>query len=205
MDTSIILIHLYHYQWRDGLTLVCVSRSEDGLGVAFYNGIRCNYLEIPYVLGVSLTHEPAGRRRHIWTFAAAFADGYLYSPCICGCSNTNHMSIILYDVGHDYFCDNNTQYNKEYGETRDDSWDGKTCGPSSSCCEWNDPLCFCKHLHHTTFDDREIGLFSYDYFYRPVTVSLIEIFVSRNSNKYKNITSHIASYCLCQPTYTLHY
>ena len=116
------------------------------------------------------------------------------------------MSIILYDVGHDYFCDNNTQYNKEYGETRDDSWDGKTCGPSSSCCEWNDPLYFCKHLHHTTFDDREIGLFSYDYFYRPATVSLIEIFVSRNSNKQiKNITSHIASYCLCQPTYTLHY
>ena len=24
--------------------------------------------------GVSLTHGPAGRRRHIWTFAAAFGD-----------------------------------------------------------------------------------------------------------------------------------
>ena len=29
MDTSFILIHLYHYQWKDGLTLVCAGGSED--------------------------------------------------------------------------------------------------------------------------------------------------------------------------------
>ena len=48
----------------------------DGHGLAFYSTIACGYtLEQSYVHGVSLTHGPAGRRTHIWTFAASWADG----------------------------------------------------------------------------------------------------------------------------------
>ena len=170
-----------------------------GFGATFYNSIRCNYsLEIPYVSGVSVTHGPAGRRRHIWTFAAAYADGYPYKQYyICVCSNTStSWSYAIPDyVDHDYFCDSNGQYTKEDGETRDaddDLWDGEGCGPSSSCCEWNDPPYFCKHLHYTTSEDLEIRLFSYYYHLCVSHRNICEVETQRKTNT----TSHVASYCL---------
>ena len=50
------------------------------MGKAFFNAIHLNYssLDTPYVEGVSLTHGPAGRRRHIWTFATALVNGDSY-------------------------------------------------------------------------------------------------------------------------------
>ena len=159
---------------------VCGRIRGHGLGLAFYNANACNYsLEQAYVHGVSLTHGPAGRRTHIWTFAAAYADGHLNTPDICGCSNTNKnwTHATPGDVGDDYFCDSNRQYT-EGGEddkdSDDDLWDGEGCGSSSSCCEWKDPPYFCKQLHNTTSEDMEIRFFSL-YFY--TTVSLIEILV----------------------------
>ena len=161
---------------------VCGRVRGHGYGIAFGSAIACNYsLEQAYVHGVSLTHGPAGRRTHIWTFAAALADGhpYVYTPYNCGCSNTNQYWTYATpgDVGDDYFCDNSDQYTergRSENDEDDDLWDGEGCGSSSSCCEWKDPPYFCKHLHNTTSEDMEIRLFS-DY-YLP-TVSVIEIFV----------------------------
>ena len=150
-----------------------------GWGLAFHNAIVCNYsLEQAYVDGVSLTHGPAGRRTHIWTFAAARADGYPNTRRNCGCSNTNKnwTHATPGDVGEDYFCDSNGQYTEGGGlqvDYNDDLWDGEECGSSSSCCEWKDPPYFCKQLHNTTSKDMEIRLFSQHFI---TTVSLIEIF-----------------------------
>ena len=161
---------------------VCGRVRGHGYGRAFRNAIddcNCkNSLEQAYVHGVSLTHGPAGRRTHIWTFAAAYADGHPYTPYNCGCSNTNKnwTHATPGDVGDDYFCDSNRQYTEggRYEEDKDDDlWDGEGCGSSSSCCEWKDPPYFCKQLHNTTSEDMEIRLFSYSI----TTVSLIEIFV----------------------------
>ena len=149
---------------------VCGRVRGHGFGAAFYNSIRCyGTIEEPYVSGVSLTHGPVGRRRHIWTFAAAYGEGSQYNQykqSICGCSNTDiRWPYATPDyVGHDYFCGSRTR----------SLWDGEGCGLSSSCCEWNDPPYFCKHLHYTTSEDMEIRLFSY---YYHIPVSLIEIFV----------------------------
>ena len=87
---------------------VCGRVKGHGWATAFQNTLFCNYsLEEPYVAGVSLTHGPVGRRRHIWTFAAAYADGYPYNITEnCGCSNTSiKMTHTTPDfVGHeDYF------------------------------------------------------------------------------------------------------
>ena len=153
-----------------------------GIGLAFRIAIACNYsLEQAYVYGVSLTHGPAGRRTHIWTFAAAWADGSHQTPFNCGCSNTNKNWTYATpgDVGDDYFCDSNGQYTEggRWVEDEDDDlWDGEGCGSSSSCCEWKDPPYFCKQLHNTTSEDMKIRLFTFDYDSTP-TVSLIEIFV----------------------------
>ena len=181
----------YYYYYYSSLPLPVVGRSYSsvcgrvrghGYGRAFLNAIDCNYsLEQAYVEGVSLTHGPAGRRTHIWTFAAAEADGNLnYTRHNCGCSNTNKnwTHATPEDVGDDYFCDSNGQYTEEGKyegrDYEDDLWDGEGCGSNSSCCEWKDPPYFCKHLHNTTSEDMEIRLFSLHYF---PTVSLIEIFV----------------------------
>ena len=169
---------------------VCGQVRGHGLGGAFYNVINCNEsLEQAYVDGVTLTHGPAGRRTHIWTFAATLTDGdpdTHYTSHNCGCSNTsmNWTHATPEDVGNDYFCDSNQQFTEggrwEVDED-DDLWDGEGCGPSSSCCEWNDPPYFCKHLHNTTSEDMELRLFSYYSYnfinYYTPTVSLIEIFV----------------------------
>ena len=155
---------------------VCGRIRGHGYGFAFSNAIDCS-LEQAYVEGVSLTHGPAGRRTHIWTFAAAYFDGDPYTQLNCGCSNTNKnwTHTTPGDVGDDYFCDSNGQYTEGRDED-DDLWDGEGCGSSSSCCEWKDPPYFCKQLHNTTSEDMEIRLFSlFDYYF--TTVSLIEIFV----------------------------
>ena len=167
---------------------VCGRVRGHGRGLAFLNTILCNKnLEQPYVYGASLTRGPAGRRSHIWTFAAAQADGDINPVAACGCSNTNMnwTSATPEDVGNDYFCNSNVQGGITEGRQvidEDDLWDGKGCVPSSSCCEWNDPPYFCKHLHNTTSEDMELRLFSchlYDSFstYYYSSVSVIEIFV----------------------------
>ena len=160
---------------------VCGRVRGHGWGRAFRNAIVCNYdLEQAYVDGVSLTHGPAGRRTHIWTFVAARADGHPYTRWNCGCSNTNRnwTHTTPGDVGDDYFCDSSGQYTERGGwegqDEDDDLWDGEGCGSSSSCCEWKDPPYFCKQLHSTTSEDMELRLISQHYF---TTVSLIEIFV----------------------------
>ena len=90
---------------------VCGRISGHGNGGSFSNAIVCNYsLEQAYVSGVSLTHGPSGKRRHIWTFAAACADGDRFTSSTlynCGCSNTNMnwTHTIPNDIRHDYFCD----------------------------------------------------------------------------------------------------
>ena len=168
---------------------VCGRVRGHGWGEAFYNAIAYNYsLEQPYVSGVSLTHGPAGRRSHIWTFAAANADGNHVTNISCGCSNTNMNWTYATpdDVGHDYFCDSIAHYTEGGRWKRKDDniyddnvlWHGEGCDSSSSCCEFNDPPYFCKHLHNTISEDMEFRLFltrHSKYFYP--TVSLIEIFV----------------------------
>ena len=133
---------------------VCGRVRGHGWGAAFLNTILCDEgLEQPYVYGASLTRGPAGRRSHIWTFAAANADGSSNTQFICGCSNTdlNWTHAIPEDVGNDYFCESNRQHTEEViweADEDDDLWDGKGCGPNSSCCEWNDPPYFCKPPQH---------------------------------------------------------
>ena len=56
-------------------TSTCGGVRGHGFGGAFINAIVCNCsLDDNYVEGVPLTHGPAGKRRHLWTFAAAWAD-----------------------------------------------------------------------------------------------------------------------------------
>ena len=63
-------------------------------------------------------------------------------------------------------------------------WDGQGCASSSSCCEFNSPPWFCKHLNQTTTDDIDIRIMSSaknDYYLEDedVPINLIEIYVQQ--------------------------
>ena len=147
---------------------VCGRARAQGATWAFRNSILCRTsLENGYVYGVSITHGSPGNRRHIWTFAAAHSDGGTHPLDECPCSSTNTWphSVPAF-VGQDYFCEN---FYPSRGENSF-LWDGQGCGPTSYCCEFNNPPYFCKHLNYTTSEDIDIRVMS-------TSLSFVEIFI----------------------------
>ena len=61
---------------------------------------------------------------------------------------------------HNYFCDTgnggNQHSNIAYSENP--LWDGEGCGPSSTCCQLNNPPWFCTTLPQPTTDDIELRI-----------------------------------------------
>ena len=69
-------------------------------------------------------------------------------------------SIIPSFVGNDYFCDTalSVYYNSvpRALQPSDPLWDGRGCGPTSTCCSFNTPPWFVKDLPSPTTDDVEM-------------------------------------------------
>ncbi len=126
---------------------------------AFYYGSRG--IKRDYVFGVSLTHGQ-NPRKHIWTFAGALDETNQQYNFICPCINTSLASSIVPSfVGNDYFCD--TAYSSDYSnyspyllQVNDPLWDGKGCGRSNTCCSFNSPPWFVKHLASPTKENIEM-------------------------------------------------
>ena len=160
---------------------------QRGISSAFYNSfIRpLNSIELAYVSGVSLTHGRPGSRNHIWTFAGAwYEQNYndYHTQGVCPCTNINipwpHQ--VPSFIGNDYFCetgnrdgDSNTIFYID-----DPLWDGKGCGPNSTCCEFNHPPWFHKSLPQPTNDDLELRLCTGDGINREnKVITLIDIYI----------------------------
>ena len=63
-------------------------------------GIDSNYVD-----GVSLSHGAAGRRQHIWTFAAGLTEVRTsYPDHDCPCDTANYTAVPAF-VGNNYFCE----------------------------------------------------------------------------------------------------
>ncbi len=87
------------------------------------------------------------------SFAAAFSERYTnQTRNLCPCTNSDitwpHQTPPF--MGRDYFCDTNSRNavfsNGWSAENNwlDERWDGDGCGPTSSCCTFNNPPYFCK-------------------------------------------------------------
>ena len=62
-------------------------------------------------------------------------------------------------VGNNYFCDTGNRGPNPTAFTTypdDPLWDGEGCGPTSSCCQLNNPPWFCTTLPQPTTDDLEV-------------------------------------------------
>ena len=67
-------------------------------------------------------------------------------------------------VGNDYFCETGVPPGEGWYPIRyfpaDLLWDGGGCGPTNTCCTFNNPPWFCKQLLQSTDTDLEIRLCS---------------------------------------------
>ena len=110
-----------------------------------------------YVDGVSLTHGQRPRK-HVWTFAAAHSEA-VSNLWVCPCTKTDtpFTGAVPPFIGQDYFCDTGSTYHVQHQFYHADPlWDGSGCGPTSSCCGFNNPPWFCKQLPQPTTDDIEM-------------------------------------------------
>ena len=155
-----------------------------GLYLSVSGGL--NNIERIYVDGLSLTHGPAGSRKHIWTFVAALSETYSgYVPgWNCECTNNQYswpFQAKLRFVGNDYFCDTGNPGPSAIGRTYysdDPLWDGQGCGPHSSCCQLNNPPWFYKELSQATGDNIELRLCLHAYrSHSDVIIQETEIYV----------------------------
>ncbi len=126
-----------------------------GLPSAFFG--QHNGIDGPYVDGISITH--GSPRQHIWTFAAARDEtsgnnGYV---CPCTLGGLGLPPPPTY-VGNNYFCDSGVSDGVSTGALYLDNplWDGAGCSRSSTCCEFNRPPWFYRHLPEPTVDDVEV-------------------------------------------------
>jgi len=146
-------------------------------------------LEGPYIDGVSLTHGPAGSRQHIWSFVATlyeFTDGNYIAPT-CSCSNSaiEWPYTIPPFVNNSYFCDSGHHgptWNRTFVFVYSDDpmWDGEGCGPTSTCCQLNNPPCFCTTLPEPTTDDIELRICLDDAIpvYEDAIISIMDIYIT---------------------------
>ena len=126
---------------------------------AFYHHTRG--IDSYYVDGVSLTHGGAGRRQHIWTFAAGLSEittSSASSNCPCDTALQNDVPAF---VGSDYFCESGLH--SEWSGililySGDVLWDGEDCTSTSTCCQFNSPPWFTKNLPNATTDDIELRI-----------------------------------------------
>ena len=115
--------------------------------------------------GISITHGPAGSRQHIWTFVNALYEtdpNYVtYWNCACTNVNITWPHRVPSFIGNNYFCDTGHDGPDWSGSAvypEDPLWDGEGCGPTNTCCEFNNPPWFCTALPQPTTDDVEIRL-----------------------------------------------
>ena len=116
-----------------------------------------------YVAGISIPHGSTARQ-HVWSFAAAWSEAWNGGgPIICRCTNTANQHSPTFPippfVGNDYFCETAaTDEVTGLDFFPDPLWDGEGCGPTSTCCELNNPPWFCKQLPAPTSDDIEVRI-----------------------------------------------
>ena len=148
-----------------------------------YNHARQTTIDQAYFSGVAVMH---GRpRQHIWSFASGAAEKFtLLTPETCPCDTSYNVSIPSF-VGNDYFCESGYIYpgifiSSEVQSLHSDDplWDGDGCDSSSTCCTYNDPPYFIKHLDNSITDDIELRMCCFHPLRSEnVAVELVEIYV----------------------------
>ena len=142
-----------------------------------YHRNRGPTIDDGYIDGVSITHGN-NPRKHVWSFAAAVdempSEPYNHK---CPCIHQQSTSIPPW-VGNDYFCDTAAERAQYIFFPDDPLWDGEGCGPTSTCCSFNNPPWFSKQLPSPTTHDIEMRLcIDQNTSNEDITVEKVELYV----------------------------
>ena len=118
---------------------------------AYHSG-QVTTIDGAYISGVSLTH--GSPRQHIWTFAAGASEAYPTWINACPCDASINITVPPF-VGGDYFCESGAIGSPGGFHPDDPLWDGQGCTSTSTCCSFNNPPYFTKHISSRTTDDIE--------------------------------------------------
>ena len=136
-----------------------IDAIQFGIPEALDNYIQLNYsIEQGYIDGISLTHGSQGSRMHIWSFLEALSERPTIARVICPCTNVNESWPYSFPsfIGNNYFCDTGNKGPDEAVYFTDDPlWNGQGCGPTSTCCQENNPPWFCAKLPSPASNDLE--------------------------------------------------
>ena len=138
-------------------------------------------IDVRYIDGVSLTY--GSPRQHIWTFANALDEADPYNDrSRCTCTDSSRPNPPPSFVGNDYFCETGVPPGQSFNHSvfypNDPLWDGQGCGPTSTCCTFNNPPWFCKQLPQSTNADLEVRLCSHNSArYANTPIELVEIYI----------------------------
>ena len=90
-------------------------------------------LDEPYVDGVSITYYEAGRRQHVFTYAAGVME-QLQGSTLCPCAGGTVPPVFINDA--DYYCESGNSDKTWYTNQLfcDPLWDGKECRYSEETC-----------------------------------------------------------------------
>ena len=122
-----------------------------GSAGSFNSGIENPTIDDNYMDGVILTFGTP--RQHIWSFAAGHDESSARNIRNCPCIDSG-TSIPPVFVGNDYFCD--TSRENQNVTSDDPLWDGTGCGPSNTCCSFNNPPWFYKQMPWSTHEEIEM-------------------------------------------------
>ena len=148
-------------------------------GTPAFFSIQSYSINGKFISGVSLTNGGGSRsRQHIWSFVSAQGEGSFFQELICPCSSTDEWTFTTSFVRNDYFCDSGNEESASSSKFYSDDplWDGQGCGPSSSCCQFNNPPWFCKTLTQSTSDDLEVRICK-NADNEDIPIQLIELYV----------------------------
>ncbi len=149
-------------------------------GVGAFGYYSTQSIDSYYVDGVTVTNGPPGSREHVWTFATGFSenDRRVYAgPCA---PDAPSITVPPF-VGQDYFCESgrggvDAVQNRLHSE--DPLWDGDGCTAGNTCCEFNNPPYFTKHLTNSTSNALEVRVCGrYRRIYEDTLIELIELYV----------------------------
>ena len=147
-----------------------------------FNGAGLS-IDTYYLDGVSVTYGSSCQ--HICSFVGGIDEGLynnLAAVCPCVTGSTSGTRIPSF-VGQNYFCEAGiAQYSREtYGTfypSGDPLWDGRRCGPTSSCCTFNSPPWFNVQLSSPTTEDIEIRICGNEAIVNEDTpIQIIELYV----------------------------
>ena len=132
-------------------------------------------IDSPYVDGLSITYDTP--RRHLWTYAAGYAESDLSAPWNCPCAGNGGSQPPSFVQDH-YYCEaGNIGTIEDQWYSADPLWDSEGCPTGNTCCDPPNLPWFNRIIDAPSTADIELRLCQDEDAGEDVSVELFELYV----------------------------